>query len=704
MGSTFAMTCVEGPLMEDVRHCANVLGFNTSIQRYKLKKPHHNPTLTRIGFQIGKNHTYKWLEKHSLRGKNSYTKRVPQVIMEGDFNTVINFIGAYWSCDGYIGGKGKNRKKDSRKDILVSLASVSKELLEDVRHLLIRLGINSRVRRKVRKNYPTKRQGETYTSYTLELRSQNDVSRFIQKIPRCTEKIQHICSYNINRTEFDNSILPDEIVSIEKNGLEDCYCLEVEEDHTFTADDIIVHNTNIVSVMLVAWVWATKPWVKFLYASYAQKISWEHSRLCRLLIESDWYQSRWGHIVQLCKNQATKGHFVNTAHGHRIATSAGAGGTALGGDILILDDINDARQGVGESQVVREGTNDWISRVWTTRLNPGPTNCYIAIQQRIAEMDQSGYWMKLYPNKELVKLILPMEFESSRRAKTIVLPSTNGKVWEDPRTQEGELLCEAYMDRKFIDFKKTVLGSYNYAGQFQQRPAPAEGGIIQRSWFRVWTDKIPTIQYLLQSWDTALTDTKHSAYSACTTWGCFRDNAGVLNVMLISAWRGRVPYPELLRRAARLRRNCSDIYTEEIPPNKSLQPDITLIEAKASGHPLISDLNTKGIIVHGFNPDKYGDKTQRVHLVTPFIECGRIWVMSSDLKDHKRLRADHEMLVENAILFPNAESRDLVDSMTQAVLYLSNVKGMLTHVMNYQWQREGLPAENMPGYVEERKR
>jgi phage terminase large subunit-like protein len=300
---------------------------------------------------------------------------------------------------------------------------------------------------------------------------------------------------------------------------------------------------------------------------------------------------------------------------------------------------------------------------------------------------------------DVVKLILPMEFERERRSKTIVLPSTNGKVWEDPRTNEGELLWPSYLDAQTLAIRKRELGSYNYAGQYQQRPAPEEGGIIQRNWFRVWTKKLPTIKYMLQSWDTALTAKETSSYSACTTWGTFEDENKITHLILISAWRDRVVYPELLKRAIRLKRNCSDIHTEELKPNKQMQPDITLVEAKASGHPLISDLNSKGIIVHGFNPDKYGDKMQRVHLVTPFIECGRVWVISQDEGDMKRLRPDHEMLIENAILFPNAEARDLVDTMTQTILYLSKVKGVLTHVMNLNFTREDLPKEQMPGYV-----
>jgi hypothetical protein len=63
-----------------------------------------------------------------------------------------------------------------------------------------------------------------------------------------------------------------------------------------------------------------------------------------------------------------------------------------------------------------------------------------------------------------VKLILPMEFESSRKSRTIVLPTTEGKIWEDPRVEDGQLLCEERFSSKEINAYKSELGSYGYAG------------------------------------------------------------------------------------------------------------------------------------------------------------------------------------------------------------------------------------------------
>lgn len=453
-------------------------------------------------------------------------------------------------------------------------------------------------------------------------------------------------------------------------------------------------KTNIISILFTAWWFIKDPSIRFLSSSHSRNISIGHSRLCKLLIESPWYQKFWGDKVRLSKDQSTKSHFTTTVHGHRIATSVGAGSTALGGDVLLMDDPNDAKD--GESKVTREATNDWYSRTWVSRLNPGKVGAHILVQQRLHEMDVSGF---VNEDKEWVNLILPMEYEVDRKCKTIILPSTNGKVWEDPRTKNGELLCPSYLDEESIRKKKIELGPYNYAGQYQQRPAPAGGGILKREWFKVWThDKLPKIGYMLQSWDTDMTGNtlkkEESSLSACSTWGLFKDERGINNFILLYAWQDKVEYPELLSRALRLYSNCSDIGDLKKQPNKSFQPDMVLIEAAAQGHAVIADFNSRGIITHGFYPKKYGDKENRVKLISSYVANGKAWVIGSNLK---HLNPDHEMFVSCCEHFPKGEKNDIVDSFSQVFLYFRD-KGLLTHSLDMNFERGSYPDSQSPEY------
>ena len=101
-------------------------------------------------------------------------------------------------------------------------------------------------------------------------------------------------------------------------------------------------KTTVVSIMYPAWVWArtndiaplSGPQVKFLCASYSDKLTLISSNLFRRLVLSDWYQKLFPSI-KFTKDQNTKGHMDNQSGGSRQATSVGGSLLGLGGDILI---------------------------------------------------------------------------------------------------------------------------------------------------------------------------------------------------------------------------------------------------------------------------------------------------------------------------------------------------------------------------------
>ena len=597
-------------------------------------------------------------------------------------------------------------------------------------------------------------------------------------------------------------------------------------------------KTSIVSVMWPAWNWIINPSLKFVYTSYATKISLDHSRLCRMLIESPWYQARWGHIVQISKDQATKGHFTNTALGHRIATSVSAGTTALGGDALVClpyetkihtedgileigqiveermpfsvltynhslhrmeykkileyesriacetiivkgndfevectpnhpiyvfrkgyvpasevksgdtlyctnivndveftrikniirhrlvisiekklerkevynirvkdnhnyfannilvhncDDLNDAKD--GDSDASREAANDYTSRTLPSRLNAGGLGAQVIMQQRVHEMDVSGFVMSKDEKKKWTRLVLPMEFEKSNRCSTIILPSTDGKPWKDPRVEEGELLWPKGLGRDKINDLKIQLGSYNYAGQYQQRPAPEEGGIIKKSWFKWWKGSSPpkTVQ-VIQSWDTALEDNEQNCFSACTTWGLFEDEKYVNQLILLNVWRGKANFPELRARAKLLAADYRDNGDIDLKADGRHVPDMILVEAKTSGISLIQELTRAGLAVTRFDPSKYGGKTQRVKLISHLIEAGKVWLPARP-PEYNQLRSWANLLMMECAMFPNGEYRDLVDTLTQVLLRLT-ASGLLSHPKDDKSDDGGLKVKH----------
>src|SRR5207249_2393756 len=132
-------------------------------------------------------------------------------------------------------------------------------------------------------------------------------------------------------------------------------------------------------------------------------------------------------------------------------------------------------------------------------------------------------------------LRLPAEYESPGCVTSI--------GWSDPRTEHAELLWPERYGPEEIESLKRSMGSYAAAGQLQQRPSPAGGGLFKRHWWRYWqpagANLPPVIVQLpdgthvsivpidlprvvdeqLQSWDCAFKDLETSDYVVGQLWG-----------------------------------------------------------------------------------------------------------------------------------------------------------------------------------------
>jgi predicted phage terminase large subunit-like protein len=193
--------------------------------------------------------------------------------------------------------------------------------------------------------------------------------------------------------------------------------------------------------------------------------------------------------------------------------------------------------------------------------------------------------------------------------------------------------------RAVLEHIRRTIGEYNFAGQYQQAPAPLGGGLVKAAWFRRYTpDELPAaFERVLQSWDTANKATELSDFSVCTSWGV----AGK-NLYLIDVLRRRMEYPEL-KRAVR-------------EQYERFAPSVVLIEDKASGTQLIQELIADGLhAVTRYRPQS--DKIMRLHAQTAMIENGFVYLPAAAPWLAQYL---HELTA-----FPNGKHDDQVDSTAQ---------------------------------------
>jgi hypothetical protein len=273
-------------------------------------------------------------------------------------------------------------------------------------------------------------------------------------------------------------------------------------------------KSTITSVLWPAWVWINKPEHQWLCGSYAEKLAIRDALRMRRLVQSPEYRRAYGQSFMITADQNQKVRFQNTRNGYRIAFGMTGGVMGDGGDTLLIDDPHD-RQGA-HSEAEREAALTTYDEALVTRLNHPATGAIVIIMQRLHQKDLSGHVMER-KEEGWVHLMIPMEFEAARRCTTSI-------GWTDPRKVEGELMFPARFPQKTVDEPEdTSWAQYGTAGQLQQRPSPAGGGILKIDTFKMWPkDKpLPDFIFIIQSYDTAYTDKTQNDPTACTVWGVF---------------------------------------------------------------------------------------------------------------------------------------------------------------------------------------
>src|SRR3989440_10972975 len=102
--------------------------------------------------------------------------------------------------------------------------------------------------------------------------------------------------------------------------------------------------------------------------------------------------------------------------------------------------------------------------------------------------------------------------------------------------RRGEALHPDREPLEILHRIRRTIGEYNFAGQYQQSPAPLGGGLVKAEWFKRYrvNDRPERFDRIVQSWDTANKASELSDFSVCTTWG-MRDN----ELFLLSLFRRR---------------------------------------------------------------------------------------------------------------------------------------------------------------------
>jgi predicted phage terminase large subunit-like protein len=398
-------------------------------------------------------------------------------------------------------------------------------------------------------------------------------------------------------------------------------------------------KSHAATVAFIAYLLGHNPSAQIICASYAQDLSDDLAAKCRRLIMSQFYHEVFPETILAAGRQSLQ-DFCTTAGGFRMSTSVGGVLTGRGADFIVIDDPLKPEEAL--SDVARQRANDWIANTVMSRFNDKRNGCMIVVMQRLHEDDVTGH---LLEQGGWTLLKLPAIAEEDER-HVVTTPYGTTKIFT---RKKGEAL---HPERESVDMlhkTEKEIGVYNFAGQYQQNPAPLEGGIVKKDWFQRYTnDQLPAqFETKFQSWDTANKSSELNCYSVCTTFGVYEDLLYLLDVQ-----RLRLDFPDLRR------------FVKEHAEH--WKADAIVIEDKASGTQLLQQLSEDQ--VHnavGYHTSM--DKTMRIQSTSPIIKNGFMLIPAFAPWLDAYL---HELLI-----FPNGTYNDQVDSTSQALHWWSQGRG-----------------------------
>ena len=400
-------------------------------------------------------------------------------------------------------------------------------------------------------------------------------------------------------------------------------------------------KSEFASYLLPAWMVGRNPKLKIIQATHTGELAVRFGRKAKTLIDSDEYAKIFD--TRLREDSQAAGRWETAQGGEYFAAGVGGAITGRGADLLIIDDPHSEQDAMSVNAF--DNAYEWYTSGPRQRLQPG---------------GQIVLVMTRWSKKDLTGILLANQKEAKTDQWHVVsFPAIIGDA------EDKKPVWPQYWKMEELEKVKATLPVGKWNAQWMQEPTSEEGAIIKREWWNKWEEEeLPPVSYVIQAYDTAFLKKETADYSAITTWGVFTPKVdGPQHLILLDCVKDRFEFPELRRVA--------------LEQYKYWNPDMVIIEQKASGAPLTQELRQMNIPVMGFTPSRGNDKHVRVNTCAPLFESGLIWAPTMRFA---------EEVIEECASFPHGDHDDLVDSMTMAVMRFRQ-GGFLIHPEDYEIEK-----------------
>jgi predicted phage terminase large subunit-like protein len=387
-------------------------------------------------------------------------------------------------------------------------------------------------------------------------------------------------------------------------------------------------KSEFASYLLPAWFLGRFPGKKIIQSSNTAELAVGFGRKVRNLVDSDVYTKVFPNVA-LRHDSKAAGRWSTNEDGEYFAIGVGGTVTGKGADLLIIDDPHSEQEAAlaANDPSIYDKVYEWFTSGPRQRLQPGGS--IVVVMTRWGKRDLTGQVLKAAAQRDGDDWEV-VEFPA-------ILPSDK-PLWPE------------FWSYEELSALRNELPNSKWQAQYQQNPTSESAAIVKREWWKIWEEEDPpNCNYTLMAWDTAFEKTSRADYSAMTLWGVFEhpDDNGTYqtNIILLNAFRDRMEFPELKRKA--------------IEHYRDWEPDSVIIEKKASGAPLIYEMRAMGIPVQEFTPVRGNDKISRVNAISDLFASGRVWAPPSRWA---------EEVIDEVASFPSGEHDDYVDTVSLAMM------------------------------------
>ena len=389
-------------------------------------------------------------------------------------------------------------------------------------------------------------------------------------------------------------------------------------------------KSQMISIYYPAWYLGRHPDHKVIVASHTSDLAVKMARKVRNLIQSAEY-ARIFPGTKIASDAKAAQQWNTAVGGEYFAIGVGGALAGRGANLIIADDPLSEQDIKAGNTSSLDGVYEWFSAGLRTRLMPN--GAIAVLHTRWHQRDLIGRLLKDSALNDGGDKYEAFEFPAILNEGT----ENEKSIWPEQWTIESLQQTRASMHHIM----------WQWFAQYQQNPTAAAAAIIKRDWIKWWKGETPpTVDFIVQAFDTALTTKDRSDFSVCQTWGVwFNEEDNTQNVILLNKVKGKYEFPELKAMA-------HEQYEE-------WQPDSVIVEAKASGQPLIDEMRRSGIFVQDFSPGKGQDKIARLNAVADMFASGHVWFPETSWA---------AKTVEEILAFPAGEHDDEVDTMTLGLM------------------------------------